>query len=166
MRLSRLSVSLIMLVSGSLAACSTAIARSSVLDGLTLSLQVESDDVSVGDQLPVVYVLKNSSDKTVTACIAESDGFNLLGSARGTGRASPADHPGCVRRFELRPGADLEWSGTIQVADVGAGRAKLNAWIQVVDPAHCDKTYGCHSANVVSPFISLNVRANQPKTAE
>lgn len=160
------SLSAILVAALGLFACSAVSPKPNRLrDSLALSLKLESDDVSIGDRARVTYVLKNPSDKTVAACIAEGDGFNLLGSARGTGRASPADHPGCVRRFDLQPGASLEWPGTIEVLDVGAGSAKLNAWVQVVDPKHCDKKYGCDSANIVSPFVSLNVRAKESKAA-
>ena len=46
----------------------------------------------------------------------------------------------------------------MNVPDVGTGKARLNVWVEVANPAHCDKKYGCDHGSVASPFTDLDVK--------
>lgn len=109
---------------------------------LTLSIKPASREVKIGAQVPTRYVLRNISVTTQVGCLTDRRGYTLWGTADLKQRVGVVDHNYCQKPLRLAPGKQLEWSEEVEVLDVGAGEAKLSAWVQVADPRTCDQ-YGC-----------------------
>lgn len=125
---------------------------------LDLSLKLERSDFATGEVATATLTLRNVSTAAVAGCVGEAKGYNISGTRKSTGRSNTVDHPGCLRRFELAPGQVLEWTEPVEILDVGEGPGRLNAWIQVVDPEHCDKNHGCDFSHISSRFVAVTVK--------
>lgn len=109
------------------------------------------------------FTLLNVSGGRVKGCFSLAWGVNLIsppGHSHGIGGPFGADHVSCVRPFKLEPGQELSWTESIGIRDLPAGEAKMNAWIQIVDPAAgCDRLYGCYYRYVSSKLELFQVTA-------
>lgn len=153
------AIALTLGVVANLPGCATAApAAPKYEEKLDLSLKLEKSDFATGEITLATLTLRNVSTTAVAACVGEAKGYNISGTRKSTGRSNTVDHPGCIRRFEMSPGQAIEWTEPIEILDVGEGPGKLNAWIQVVDPNHCDKNYGCDFSHISSRFVAVTLK--------
>jgi hypothetical protein len=68
------------------------------------------------------------------------------------------DHPYCVSRFHLAPGATLSWQEAVDVPDLGMGDADLFVGVQVVHPGDCDQ-YGCYDTEIKARPLRLHIQS-------
>lgn len=149
-----------LLLAGLVACVSSSPSAENLARALSLRLEPYSRSATLGGRAKIKYVLTNTSSDVVDACIGEARGYHIFGTVKDSGEARPVDHANCARPFRLSPGQSLEWDEEIEVGDVGRGDARLNAWVQIVDPRRCDKKYGCEVANVTAPFVVLKLASN------
>jgi hypothetical protein len=111
----------------------------------------------VGDMIEGTYTVKNAGPRVVAACFGEANGYNIFGSAAAKGRVASVDHSTCDSRFRLEPGQEARTRIVLEILDVGVGPASVNAWVEVVDPTHCDE-YGCDRiklATKLEPLLTI-----------
>jgi hypothetical protein len=119
--------------------------------GLTL----ERSTGTIGDVIRATYFVVNVGSGVIDACFGASRGYNIVGSTAAKGLVSSVDHPACKSRFRLDPGQAATAELAIEVLEVGIGPARVNAWVQLVDPRRCHQTYGCDAVELPSPLEQL-----------
>jgi hypothetical protein len=133
--------------------------------GRALALEIApiENSPAAGSTMDLRLILRNvSQTETVRACLGYSREYVLFAEPIIAGRKPLAidtrviDHPGCDRRFELTPGAKLEWIDRASV-NIGPGAARLSGFVSVVHPADCDR-YGCYDTYIKAPDLQLIVR--------
>jgi hypothetical protein len=118
--------------------------------------------VQVGQSVEATYSLFNSESETIEACFGPGRGYNILGTKDARGQMWAADHPNCESRFRLESGQVVTTHIQMEIPNVGPGPARVNAWVEIVDPDRCDR-YGCDSMNITTALAPLlTVRAETP----
>jgi hypothetical protein len=143
---------------GALVACASNVPDTRPFEkGLKLDVSLASTRVREGETTDLALRLSNISTAPLDACVAEGWTYHVFGTKRDAGHASVIDHPGCVRRFSLKPGESLEWAMPITIGEVGPGPARLFASVQISLLKGCHELYGCYSTHVSAHYIAIDV---------
>jgi hypothetical protein len=128
--------------------------------GGSLSLAMSLNHaLAVGDKsVTASFTLTNGGSQSFDGCFGPSWGVSVIVEGdHDAGHYERADRPTCDKRFTLAPGETLGWSKAVPLGPLRAGTAKVTGWVKVVNPAVCDKYYGCRESSVATAPMTVAV---------
>lgn len=120
-----------------------------------LDLRISPDEALPGDRLTFEYVLTNTSDVSVAACLDGRSGYHMWGPKAEAGADQVVlDGPKRDTVFELPPHTSLVWRVEIKAPDVGPGQAKVYGIVN----SSCELWAG----TVVSSPVVVTIKSGGP----
>lgn len=120
-----------------------------------LDLRISPNEAFPGDRLTFEYVLTNTSDVSVAACLDGRSGYHMWGARAEAGADQVVlDGPKPDTVFQLPPDTSLVWRLEIKAPDVGAGPAKVYGIVN----SSCELWAG----TVVSSPVVVTIKSDGP----
>jgi hypothetical protein len=131
--------------------------RSGFGQSLSLAMSWGSAPAAGDTSVTANFALTNNGSAVFEGCFGQSWGVAVIVAGHDAGHLVSVDHPSCVEKLTLLPGQKIVWSKKVPLTKLGAGTAKVTAWVTVIDPAACDQLYGCHEVSVATPLMTVAI---------
>jgi len=117
---------------------------------LQLRLHISPVEVAAGETFEVELTITNTSKSFIAACVGPSGGYTVEVGGKKRSGDSFVSHPTCEEEFYLQAGESTKLVRRYEVPPVDPGKARVIAWLEILDPTTCAPMGGCSGVTIES----------------